>query len=103
MAASPRAVRTAKKPRTAVRKTPVRTAVAVPRARKISVTVDENVLAEVEEDARRAHRTLSAYITEALARDLRRRRLDALIQDYETEHGEISDDELARVRAQWRD
>ena len=73
------------------------------RARKISVTVDERILRAAEKDARRCGRTLSAHVTEALAQDLRRRRLHALIDEYEADHGSIGEDELAKLRMQWQD
>jgi hypothetical protein len=72
------------------------------RAKKISVTVDEGVLRDVSTSARKAKRTLSAYITEALARDLRTQRLKALVEEFEHEHGAITERELAKVRASWR-
>jgi len=72
-----------------------------PRAKKISLTVDERVLRDVERDARRAGRSLSAHVTEALARDVRRRHLQAIIEEYEAEHGVISEEELTRARAEW--
>ena len=72
------------------------------RAKKISITVDEAVLQEVQKQARRSGRTLSAQVTEALARDLRRSRLRQLIEDYETEYGGISESELASIRDEWR-
>lgn len=68
------------------------------RVRKISITVDEGVLKQVESAARRTGRTLSAHVTDALARDLRRMRLRELVEDYEAEHGTISDAELAGLR-----
>lgn len=73
------------------------------RAKKVSLTVDEGVLLAIQKDAKRAGRTLSAEVTEALARELRRRRLQALIAEYEGEHGTISAAELASIQAQWRD
>jgi len=76
---------------------------ASPRAKKISITVDEQVLAAVEQEARRAGRSLSAQVTGALMRDLRRTRLDKLIQVYEAEHGTIRVDELERIRSEWQD
>jgi hypothetical protein len=79
-----------------------RTAVS-PRAKKISITVDEQVLAAVEREARRAGRSLSAQVTGALARDLRRTRLEAIIHTYEAEHGTIRADELERIRSEWQD
>jgi hypothetical protein len=75
----------------------------VPRVRKISITVDAGVLREVERDARQSHRTLSAHVSDALARDLRRRRLRDLIAAHEAEHGSITDEELAAIRAEWPD
>jgi hypothetical protein len=73
------------------------------RAKKVSLTVDEGVLLAIQKDAKRAGRTLSAEVTEALARELRRRRLEVLIAEYEAEHGAISAEELASIQAQWRD
>jgi hypothetical protein len=75
---------------------------AAPKTRKISITVDEEVLRGVVLAAKRAKRSLSAHVTEALARDLRRSRLRELIEEYEAEHGEISDAELAVLRAECR-
>jgi hypothetical protein len=72
------------------------------RAKKVSLTVDENVLLAMKHEAKRAGRTLSAEVTDTLARELRRRRLHELVTEYETEHGLISAEELARVRAEWQ-
>jgi macrodomain Ter protein organizer (MatP/YcbG family) len=72
------------------------------RAKKISITVDSRVLADIERDAKREGKTLSSHITEALARDLRQRRLAAIVSKFETENGVISERELAEVRAKWR-
>jgi hypothetical protein len=91
-----KSARTAKTPR-------ARANARATRAKKISLTVDESVLREVESDARRSGRTLSAHITDALARDLRRRRLQALLEEYESEHGPITGKELDGIRNAWRD
>jgi len=72
------------------------------RVRKISVTVDAGVLEDMKKVARRARRTLSAEVSEALERDLRRRRLQEIIEEFEAEHGVITDAELAKARAAWR-
>ena len=71
------------------------------RAKKVSLTVDEGVLRAMEREAKRSKRTLSAEVTEALARELRRRRLQGLIADYEQEKGTISTKELAAIQAEW--
>jgi hypothetical protein len=62
--------------------------------------VDERVLDGMKDEAKRSGRTLSAEITEALARELRRRRLGELIAEYEAEHGVITADEMAAIRAE---
>jgi hypothetical protein len=41
-------------------------------------------------------------VSDALARDLRRRRLHELVADYEAEHGAISVEELAQIQAEWQ-
>lgn len=73
------------------------------RAMKVSLTVDEAVLRALQKEAKRSGRTLSAEVTEALARELRRRQLQKLIAEHEAEHGEITAEELAAVQDQWRD
>lgn len=73
------------------------------RAKKISLTVDEAVLRAMKDEARRTGRTLSAEVSDALARELRRRRLNALILEHEAEHGVIGADELAKIQAEWQE
>ena len=71
------------------------------RAKQVSLTVDEGVLRAMEREAKRSKRTLSAEVTEALARELRRRRLQGLVAEYEQERGAISAKELAAIQAEW--
>ena len=73
------------------------------RAKKVSLTVDEGILRAMEREAKRSKRTLSAEVTEALARELRRRRLQELIAEYEKDKGAISAKELAAIQAEWQD
>jgi len=72
------------------------------RAKKVSLTVDEGVLLAMKHEAKRAGRTLSAEVSDALARELRRRRLQELIVEYESEHGLVSAEELARIQTEWQ-
>lgn len=72
------------------------------RCAKVSITVDDAVLREVRKLVGRRGGTLSGYINETLAEDLRRRKLAAVIEAFEAEHGEITDAELAKVRASMR-
>jgi hypothetical protein len=76
--------------------------VARSRAKKVSLTVDEGVLRAMKLEAKRTGRALSAEVNDALARELRRRRLSELIAEYESEHGTIGADELARIQAEWQ-
>jgi hypothetical protein len=69
----------------------------------VSITVDEAVLRAMENEAKHSGRTLSAEVTEALARELRRRRLQQLVAEYEAENGIISAKELAAIQAEWQD
>jgi len=55
----------------------------------------------MEREAKKSKRTLSAEVTEALARELRRRKLQELIASYEKEKGTITASELAAVQAEW--
>lgn len=89
--------------RTGARAPRARASARATRAKKISLTVDERVLREVEREAQRSGRTLSAHITDALARDLRRGRLRALLEEHEAEHGPITAEELAEIRNAWQD
>jgi hypothetical protein len=90
---------------TAAKSAGARRAAVPPRARakKVSLTVDEGILRAMQQEAQRAGRTLSAEVSDALARELRRRRLHELVVEYEAEHGVISAEELARIQAEWQE
>ena len=70
------------------------------RAKKISITVDEAVLRAMQQEAERSGRTLSAEVSDALAQELRRRRLQELIAEYEAANGVITPQELASIEAE---
>jgi hypothetical protein len=72
------------------------------RMSKVSITVDAGVLREVRRLIRETGASLSAHVTQALESDLRRRRMQQLIDEYEAGNGTISEDELAEIRAQWQ-
>jgi hypothetical protein len=52
----------------------------------------------MQREAKKSKRTLSAAVTEALARELRRRRLSELIASYGAEKGVITAKELAAIQ-----
>jgi len=69
------------------------------RTRQVSVTIDAAVLAEVERRLRSEKTTLSAYVSEALAEQIRRQNLRAALEAFERRHGAITPEELASARA----
>ena len=69
------------------------------RTEKISVTVDSRVLAEVRKRIRKEKKSLSAFVSEALADQLRGLALDAALKGFEKEHGVLTAEELAKADA----
>jgi hypothetical protein len=70
---------------------------------RLSASVDADLLAAAEQaTARGEARTISAWVNDALRlkldHDRRLRALAAFIAAEEAEHGEITEDEIARVR-----
>jgi hypothetical protein len=51
--------------------------------------------------ARAGHGNMSAYVTQALKRQLEHDRLSDLINDLEEIHGPVNDEELAAAWAKW--
>ena len=67
---------------------------------KVSLSIEEDVLAEARERAGR--RELSAYVNEALQRQLQHDRLGELLAEMETESGPISPELLEEARELWQ-
>lgn len=66
---------------------------------KLSVTVPSDVAAELRSRAGRGN--VSAYVTDALIRQLEHDRLGDLLAELEEIHGPVTEEELARARAEW--
>lgn len=66
---------------------------------KLSATVPKGLAAQIRERAGRGN--VSAYVTNALLRQLEHDRLGDLVAELELIHGPVSDDELAAARAEW--
>lgn len=71
------------------------------RSDKMSVTIPSDVAAELRKRAGRGN--VSSYVTDALLRQLEHDRLGDLLAELEEIHGPVSDEELARARAEWPD
>ena len=67
---------------------------------KVSLSIDEEVLAEARERAGR--RELSSYVNAALRRQLQRDRLVELLSEMDAESGPVPDDVLEEARRPWR-
>ena len=72
----------------------------VPTLKK-SVTIPANVAAEIE--AQVGPREFSAYVTEAVIRQLEHDRLVELVDELTETHGEVPEEVAAEVDRQWRD
>ena len=66
---------------------------------KLSATVPRGLAAQIRERAGRGH--VSAYVTQALLRQLEHDRLGDLVAELEQVHGPISDEEAAAARSEW--
>jgi hypothetical protein len=69
------------------------------RTKQISVTVDAEVLAEVERRLRSQAESLSAWVSNALAEEIRRQNLRAALEAFERRHGAVTAEEMASARA----
>lgn len=67
---------------------------------KVSLSIDEEVLAEVRDRAGR--RELSSYVTDALRRQLRHDRLGELLAELDATAGPIPDELMEEARQLWR-
>lgn len=66
---------------------------------KLSVTIPSDVAAELRSRAGRGN--VSAYVTDALIRQLEHDRLGDLLAELAKIHGPVTEEELARARAEW--
>jgi len=73
----------------------------VGRARKVSVSMPEDLTAAVQQRVGRGD--FSQYVTEAVARQLELDLLGELAALLETEHGPVSDEALDEARRSWPD
>lgn len=67
---------------------------------KVSLSIDEEVLAEARERAGR--RELSSYVTDALRRQLQHDRLGELLAEMDAVSGPVPDELMEEARQLWR-
>jgi hypothetical protein len=66
---------------------------------KLSATVPRGLAAQIRERAGRGN--VSAYVTQALLRQLEHDRLGDLVTELEQEYGPVSEEEIAAARSEW--
>lgn len=66
---------------------------------KVSMSLDVDVLAELRERA--GERGVSAYVNEAVQRQLRRDALDELLAHMRSVNGPVPEEVMEEVRRQW--
>ncbi len=79
---------------------PTYSTIAVVAVSKVSLSIDEDVLAEAR--ARAGRRELSSYVNEALRRQLQRDRLAQLLAEMDVESGPVPDEVMEEARRLWR-
>ena len=70
---------------------------------KLSLSFEPELAQQTRKAAEAAGRSLSAFVAEAVEYRLKLDAARSLLEDWEAEHGPISDKELAGVRSRWRD
>jgi len=72
------------------------------KTQQISITVDTLVLADVRKRLRSTKKTLSEYVSDALADEVRRSNLELALGAFQRDHGTVTARELAEARAKLR-
>jgi hypothetical protein len=68
---------------------------------KVTLSIDEEVLAEARDAA--GPRQLSAYVTEAVRRQLHHDRLGRLLDELDDDYGPVPEEMMEEARNKWRD
>lgn len=67
---------------------------------KMSISLDPDLGDEVRSAARESGKPLSAWIAEAAAAKLRSEALSKLLEEWQNEHGPLSDEEIRKAEAE---
>jgi len=68
------------------------------RTKQLSITIDTDVLTEVEKRVKAEKKSLSAFVSEALAETVRRHYLRVALDDFERKSGPITSEERKWAR-----
>lgn len=70
---------------------------------KLSLSFDPILAERARKAAETTGRTLSGFVAEAVEVRLKLEEARALVEEWQREHGPITDRELSSVRSKWRD
>ncbi len=69
---------------------------------KLSLSFESSLAKRIRRAAKSSGQSVSAFVADAVGHRLRLEAAKRLIGEWEAEHGEISERELAGVRKRWR-
>ncbi len=70
------------------------------KVEKLSISLDSSLGDDVRAAAARAGMSVSAWLAQAAASELRRQALGDFLADWQAEHGRITSSEVAKARAE---
>jgi hypothetical protein len=68
------------------------------KVEKLSISMSSRLGKDIRSAAKRSRMSVSAWLAEAAAAELRRQALRAFLDDWQAKHGRITHDELERAR-----
>lgn len=68
---------------------------------KMSLSFPERIAKVIRRESRRSRMSASAWVAQAVEREGKVSEARRLLQEFEKEHGEITEEELARLRKVW--
>jgi hypothetical protein len=68
---------------------------------KFAVSFESRLAALVRAQAKAEGHSVSGWLADAAARKLRRVAAREMLAEYEAEHGQITEQELAEIRSEW--
>lgn len=71
------------------------------RVRKLSVSLDPDLLAELREAAAEQHQSVSGWLAAAARRQLKLRQADRVLKEWQAENGAFTEDERAEADGRW--
>jgi hypothetical protein len=68
---------------------------------RMSLSIPEKLLSAARHEAKAEGVSLSAWVTRAIERESKLAGMRRLVEEYETEHGAFTEEELENVRRLW--